>query len=127
MQTSQIDTLPAYQTALDELTRIERRRDPEQGRWQVYYRSVVDCLRRFLAQQHNVQTANRSVTEMQRALRQSSLSPTQTEELLQLLAENDAVQKATYLPGLAQGRQLIERARTLVEQMRAGAASAASA
>jgi hypothetical protein len=127
MQTSRIDTLSAYQTAQDELTRIERRRDPEQGRWQEYYRLVIDCLRRFLAQEHNVQTANRSAAEMRRALRQSSLSTTQTEELIQLLVENDTVQKATYLPGLAQGRQLIERARTLVEQMRADAASAASA
>ena len=116
MQTQQIDTSPAH-TAQDELTRIERRRDPEQGRWQEYYRLVVDCLRHFLAQEHNVRTANRSVAEMQQALRRSTLSSAQTQPLLDLLAENDTVQTATYLPGPTQGRQLIGRARTMIEQM----------
>lgn len=121
MPTPQTDRSPAYQTAQGELTRIERRRAPEQGRWQEYYRLVVDCLRRFLAQEHNVQTTNRSVAEMQQALRRSALTsaltPVQTQPLLDLLAENDTVQKALYLPGPTQGRQLIGRARTLIEQM----------
>jgi hypothetical protein len=115
MQTSRIDTLPAYQAAQDELTRIERRRHPEQGRWKDYYRLVVDCLRSFLAQEHNIQTANRSAAEMRRALRQSPGAPAQTQALLDLLAENETVQMATYLPGLEQGRQLIGRARTLID------------
>jgi hypothetical protein len=118
MQTSRIDTLPAYQAAQDELTRIERRRDPEQGRWQEYYRLVIDCLRRFLVQEHNIQTANRSVAEMRRALRQFPGAPAQTQSLLALLSENETIQMATYLPGLEQGRQLIGRARTLIEEMR---------
>jgi hypothetical protein len=118
MQIPRIATLPAYQAAQDELTLIERRRDPEQGRWQEYYRLVIDCLRRFLAQEHNIQTANRSVAEMRRALRQSPGAPAQRQSLLDLLAENETVQKATYLPGLGQGRQLIGRARTLIEEMR---------
>ena len=117
MPTPHTDTSPAYHTAQEELTRIERRRDPEQGRWQEYYRLVVDCLRRFLAQEHQVKTANRSVAEMQRALRGARLSSAQTQPLLDLLAENDTVQTATYLPGPTQGRQLIGRARTLIEQM----------
>jgi hypothetical protein len=115
MQTSRIATLPAYQAAQDELTRIERRRDPEQGRWQEYYRLVIDCVRGFLAQEHNIQTANRSVAEMRRALRQSPRTPGQMQALLDLLTENERVQRATYLPGLAQGRQLIGRARTLID------------
>ena len=118
MPTPHTDTSPAYHTAQDELTRIERRRDPEQGRWQEYYRLVVDCLRRFLVQEHQVKTANRSVAEMQRALRGSTLSSAQTQPLLDLLAENDTVQTATYLPGPTQGRHLIGRARTMIEQMK---------
>jgi hypothetical protein len=118
MQTPHTDTSPAYHTAHEELTRIERRRDPEQGRWQEYYRLVVDCLRRFLVQEHQVKTANRSVAEMHRALRGSTLSSAQTQPLLDLLAENDTVQTATYLPGPTQGRRLIERARTMIEQMK---------
>ena len=109
MQTLRTDTSPAYQTAQNELTRIERRRDPEQGRWQEHYRLVADCLRRFLAQEHNIQTTNRSVAEMQRALRHAPLSSMQTQALLELLTENDTVQTATYLPGPAQGHQLIGR------------------
>ncbi|MBI1298607.1 hypothetical protein GC175_27040 [bacterium] len=125
MQMQQIDTSPAYQAAQDELTRIERRRDPEQGRWQEYYRLVVDCLRYFLAQEHKVRTANRSVTEMQQALRRSTLSSAQTQPLLDLLAENDTVQMATYLPGPTQGRQLIGRARTMIDQMAQASTSTA--
>ncbi len=125
MQALRTDISSVYQTAQDELTRIERRRDPEQGRWQEYYRLVIDCLRRYLAQQHNVKTANRSATEMQRALRHSRLSSMQRQALLALLAENDTVQAATYLPGPTQGRQLIGRARSLIEQMRLASESSA--
>ncbi len=116
MPTQPADSRPAYQAAYDELTRIQRRHDPEQGRWKDYYRLVIDCLRRFLEQQHDVRTTNRSVAEMRRALRHSSIAPAQAQSLLALWAENEAIQTATYLPGLAQGRQLTGRARTLIEQ-----------
>ena len=116
MPTQTASYLSADQAAYTELTRIQRRRDPEQGRWKDYYRFVIDCLRRYLDQQHHVQTVDRTVAEMRRALRSSSIAAAQVQSLLDLWAENEAVQTSVYLPGLGQGRQLIDRARTLIAQ-----------
>lgn len=116
MSTQTSNSPSAYQTAYDELTRIQRRSDPEQGRWKEHYRLVIDCLRRFVEQRYGVRIANRSTAEMRRLLHRSSLAPAPMQSLLDLMAENEAIQASTYLPGLGQGRQLVWRARTFVEQ-----------
>ena len=116
MSTQPDDSRPAYQAAYAELTRIQRRRDPEQGRWKEYYRLVIDCLRRFVEKQHGVQTSARSVDEMRRGLRHSSMRTAQVQSLLDLLAENEAIQTSVFLPGRGEGRQLTGRARSWVDQ-----------
>jgi hypothetical protein len=106
----------AYQTAYDELNRIQRRSDLEQGRVREHYILVIDCLRRFVEQQYGVRTPNRSAAEMRRLLHRVPIPPAQMQSLLDLMAENESIQAAAYLPGPGQGRQLVWRARTLIEQ-----------
>lgn len=107
----------AYPALEEELTQIYAHHYPEQGRWKEYYAAIVDCLRHYLAQQYHIHLESRSVRELQRALRHAPLAAEQTQALLDLFAENEAVQMSHYLPGLGQGRQLIEYIRFLVTQL----------
>ena len=113
-----IDNRPPYQVAFDELDRIDGLKLPEKGRFKEHYTLVTDCLRVYIETQFHVHAFDRTTTELQRSLGQSTMVLDHVRGLIDLFQESDLVKFAKLTPDLESARQLIDQARTLVDLTR---------
>ncbi len=111
------DDRPAYQIALEELTRVEELDLPERARFKEHYTLITDALRRYLEEAFAVPALDRTTTEMRPALAQTVLPVALQQALLALLTEADLVKFADVRPDSAVARLLPQQAKTLVLEL----------
>ncbi len=111
-----VDNRPADEIAYAELARIEGLGLAEQGAYKAHYTLVTDCLRRYLEGQFQVRAMDRTTAEVRAELRISSLPADTGRRFVTLFEESDLVKFAKFVPQLAAARQLVDRARQLIDQ-----------
>jgi hypothetical protein len=97
----QPDTRPAFQRALDELTRIEKMNLVGQGLGQAHVTLVTDVLRRYLEADFGIPALDQTTTQIVAALGQEAAQtmPLEAKEpMIQLLREADLVKFANIEP-----------------------------
>jgi hypothetical protein len=112
------DDRPAERVALDELAHIEALRLVEEERWKEYFTRVSDCLRVYLEKRFGVAAMDRTTAEIRADMRKSSLGSNEAKSFVDLFSESDLVKFAKYIPDSTRARDILNRARTLIEATR---------
>jgi len=112
--TPEIDSRPAHEIALAELTHIEALDLPGQGRFKEYYTLVGDCLRRYLENRYALAALERTTTELKSALRRTDMEQLHARKFGALFSDGDLVKFARFIPPAGAARELIPTARALV-------------
>ena len=118
-----LDTRTPWETAIDELDRIERLDLPEDGRFKEHYTLVADTTRvyvqaMYLRDVSPVDAIDMTTDEISDALRRSPLDYDDAKLVLDLLREADFVKFAKYRPAVSQAYEASGQARYIVEVTR---------
>ncbi|MEM7533790.1 MAG: hypothetical protein AAF639_16515 [Chloroflexota bacterium] len=118
MPAQPVDLRPAYQIALEELTRIRKLELPVQDRFKEHYTLVTDATRHYLENGFGVTALEATTSEIRRTLRQSDFPVLHQQTLISLLEEADFVKFAKVTPTEEQADALLMQAYQLVEATR---------
>ncbi len=110
-----IDNRLPHEKALDELERIKGLGLPEDGRYQEHYTLVSDTMRRYVEQTYQVETMERTTSELRHELKNSAMPQNATRGFLHLLDESDMVKFANVTPRQADAYQLVALAEQIIE------------
>lgn len=124
---ARIDPRSPHRIALDELTGLEELDLPGQGLFEEHYTRVADIVRRYLEGEFDIPAVDRTTDELLRELTRRAIARHLVQPLFRLLRDCDLVKFARYTPEVDAERQVLSRARSLIERLWNEAASSRQA
>lgn len=110
-----IDTRPPEVIAHAELDRIEALNLPAQNQIKEHYSLVDTCLRRYIEGRYHIPALEQTTGEIRAAFRQSGVPTRAVNGFMIIFGESDLVKFARYMPPREDVRQIIGKARAIVD------------
>ncbi|GAB4430446.1 MAG: BatD family protein [Anaerolineae bacterium] len=110
-----MDTRPPEIIALAELDRIEALNLPAHQQIKQHYSLVDLCLRRYIEGRYQIPALEQTSVELRSAFRRSPARAEDAVEFMDIFAESDLVKFARYVPHADNVRDLVNRARKVVQ------------
>lgn len=114
-----IPRLPAWQTALEAIARLERDDYIRQGRVKEFYSGLSGIIRGYIEERFELRAPEMTTEEFMDAARRSErLTPVQKDFLSSFLNASDMVKFARFQPDPSDMRRALDLARAFVEEAR---------
>lgn len=111
-----IDLRKPHEIAFDDLEAIEAQKLAEQGNFKAFYSLISDVLRRYLEAAYQIDSMDRTTSEIRRALKDSNFSLDQRSDIVDLLKEADLVKFAKVIPELKDATAYLPRTRACIQE-----------
>ncbi|MEA3336523.1 MAG: hypothetical protein U9R25_11475 [Chloroflexota bacterium] len=111
-----VDNWLPHEIAFEGLDHVEALRLPETGRFKEHYTLVSEIIRVYIERRYQVPMLERTTSEIRASLAGRRVPQDIAGELVDVLAESDLVKFSKFDPDVADARELLGKARLIVER-----------